>query len=311
MQVACLPYGCDAAHLRRVLASLPNLSVLCLPATVGDQWLLATLKLLGRELFLKPELQVVAAVETHAVDNVLSVTAQQLCDSRLDTLPMARVSATAQPTAIVEWLAAGETLQHTRTGAELDEDALLVAAHVQLGAAPLVEANDSGARVIVASGAAPGVLTLSATYASLDLDAHDWDRLASLQTMARLAEQVPAETPLGIDVQAGAAAYLASDPSLQPADIDSWLQSLRQNNSHGASSADVSVDLSNASIESVTPGRFILNGIVGKPPSGRCEVSIAYRHGDRDAIRYWPTTVAKALVDWDVKVRAANRWLWN
>lgn len=311
MQVVCLPYGCDAAHQQRMLASAPNLTAICLPAgaQAHQQWLLNSLKRLNRDLFLKPELQVLMAIAPQTMNEFVTEVVRQLCDAHLDTLPIACTSATATPEAIVEWLARGETLRHAQRATDLDDDALLVAAYARLGAAPLVEANESSARLILTSHATPGALVMAAIYPALQIEARDWNHLAQLQLLAQVAEQADAARPVWIDIGPDGDAYLRSPPQTSADPLSDLLQVVSGALADADSSVDVRIDARRARFEPVAAGQFRLTGVKGEPPAGRLPVQVAYRPRQDEPICLWPTSVARKLVDWDAEVRPAADWL--
>lgn len=313
MHLACLPHGSSGQTLRRVLAGVPNAGVLVLPASPahrdGGQWLLGMMKAVRRELFLQPELQVLASVDPTAVEHVTLELARSLCESHSEATAIGRVHSVTNSTTIVEWLAAGETLQHQATGVELDEDATLHTAHVELGAAPVVEASESSASIVVASQLSPGSLALAAVYPQLSLDAHDWDLLATVVTLARIVEQPRHAAPLWLEVDEAGKALLVALPTLPPGALDELLQHEQRELAAGSVNADVAVELTAARWEAVSATHFALVGVKGTPPSGRYTAELFYSLDDSPEQRLWSTTVSKTLVDWDASVRTAQRWL--
>ncbi|MCO6043851.1 DUF1446 domain-containing protein [Aeoliella sp. ICT_H6.2] len=313
MHLACLPHGSSSQTLRRVLAGVPDAGVLVLPASPahrdGGQWLLEMMKEIRRELFLQPELQVLASVDPAAVERVTLELARALCESHCDATSVARVRSVANSTTIVEWLAAGETLADRTTGEELNDDAVLQAAYVELGAAPVVEASESSASIVVSAQLSPGSLVLAAAYEGLPLDAHDWDGLATAVTLGRMIEQPRHAAPLWLEVDDGGHAMLVALPTLAPEALDKLLELERNDLATGAANADVIVDLSNACWQSLELGHFELVGVKGSPPSGRYATELVYSLGDDEHQHLWPTSVAKTLVDWDSSVHPASGWL--
>lgn len=299
--------------LRRVLAGVPDAGVLVLPASPahrdGGQWLLAMMKEIRRELFLQPELQVIASVDPAAVDRVTLDLSRALCESHSDATSIARVHTVASSTIIVEWLAAGETLEHRATGAELDEDAVLETAYIELGAAPVVEATESSASMVVSSQLSPGSLALAAVYELLSLDTQDWDGLATAVTLARLVEQPRGAAPLWLEVDDVGHLELVALPTVEIEHLQQLLDEEREALATGGANADVTVDLSDARWRTVSLGHFALVGVKGSPPSGRYAAELVYSLGDTDEQRLWPTSIAKTLVDWDASVRLARDWL--
>lgn len=309
MQIACLPYASTSATLRRVLSGTSSLDAVVLPAAArhdGGEWVTATLGQLRRELFLEPELQVLAAVEPTALDRVTLAVAEMLCEARSEHTTIARVRAVAKPESLVEWLAAGEELRHARTGAELDESSLLESAHVELGAAPVVEACEAGASVVLAELAAPGTLALAAAYDTLTVGAHDWNLLATASALAWLAEQPGEAAPLWM-VTDGSRAHLEGLPTLTAAALEARFAELG-GEQQVLRTPDVEVDLSQAVIVAEGNGHFRLRGAMGSPPAARSAVELYFRSDQSDRLEAWPTSVAKTLVDWDATVRPAGDW---
>lgn len=313
MHIACLPHGSPRSMLRQVLSRMSDTRAIVLPSSprqrdVG-QWLLETMHELRRELFLEPELQVIASVDPAAVRKVTREVARMLAESRLDDVTIGRVQSTATATTIVEWLAGGETLAHAGTGEELNEDALLESAYIELGAAPLVDASESSARIIITTEMAPGSLALAAAYEQLELDAHDWNRLATLVTLARIVEEPRHAAPLWMEVGDAGEVTIALLPTCDIDQLDEALDHQRHALAQGNVNPDVGVELDDASWTMAAANKYTLVGVIGHPPTGRYAVELRYRETDSDTLHDWPTTISKTLVDWDASVRPARRWL--
>jgi hypothetical protein len=313
MHIACLPHGSPSSSLRQVLAGASDTRAIVLPSSPrhrdGGEWLLDAMRELRRELFLEPELQVFASVDPAAVRKVTREVARLLAESRLDEVTIGRVQSSATATTIVEWLAGGETFAHAETGDELDDDVLLETAYIELGAAPLVDASESSARIVISTEMAPGSLALAAAYERLELDAHDWNRLATLVTLARVVEEPRKAAPLWMEVSDGGEVVVATLPTIGIDTLDEALDYQRRELSSGRVNPDVGVELDGAGWEMIAANKYTLGGALGHPPTGRYAVELRYRETDSDTLHDWPTTISKTLVDWDASVRPARRWL--
>ena len=87
------------------------------------------------------------------------------------------------------WMANGETLSHLETGAPFDADGgMTVNANVYLGAAPIVEALQAGADIVITGRVADPCLYLAPLIAHYGWDWDDWDRLAAGIVVGHLLE---------------------------------------------------------------------------------------------------------------------------
>lgn len=310
MQIACLPYASSDAALRRVLSGTAHVDAVVLPAAAphdGGKWLQTALRQLRRELFLEPELQVLASVEPLVLDDVTRDVAEMLCEARCEHVAIAKVKAVADTEALVEWLATGEELRHAGSGIELDDDVILHSASIELGAAPVVEACESGSSVVLAGTVAPGTLALAAAYSGLMLGAQDWDRLATASAVARLVEQPGEAAPLWMTTDNGAAC-IEGLPTLSTASLEARLAELGGDD-RVLRTPDVVAKLAGARVTQLDTQQFGLEGIEGQPPVGRSATVVYHWGEDQPTLQTWPTTVASTLVDWDSTVRTAGDWL--
>ena len=306
MLVACLPHGSDESQLRRVLSGVPSVEVLVLP-DAGGGWASEMLSALRRELFLQPELQVLLAVEQEALDRTVAAAAEVLCQANSGGMAIARTGTRGGVGQLVEWLAAGETLAHAATGQALTEEAMLHSVSIRFGAAPIVEACEIGASLVIAESPAPGALTLGAIYALLGIESNDWTRLATAEALARLVESPREARPLWLEVGDAGHLELMGLPTLTQEVLQAPFIAM-QADLADRPSPDVAIDMAQAEIVPSGPGRFSLKGIVGSPPEARLAAEIEYYVEPDTPHERWPIRVSRRLAEWDVQVRPATEW---
>lgn len=311
MYVACLPHGCDPAAIRRVLAGAPAVDALVLPA--GDErddgkWLIATLSTLRRELFLQPELQVLASVDRAALATVVAEVARMLIEIRSGETLLTRVDGHIDSSSVGGMAAGGEAFLHRSTGSPLPSDAVVESAEVALGAAPFVETSALAAKLVVATPAVRGSLALAATCESLDLQPRDWDLLATVALAARLVEHPSGLGPLWLEVSQGQPPLLIGTSSMTATALRSRIDEEQAALADDSASPDVGIQFGNVDVVEQSPGRFWLAGVVGTPPPRACPLELCYRQAGSQQRHVWPTTISKYDVDWDIVVRSAQEW---
>ncbi len=309
MYVACLTPEADPLVVRRSMCGVPRINALLLAAgdtaAAGD-WLLATLTDLRRELFLDPELQVLASVPPDS-DEVVSRAARLLVESQCPATTIGLITPPRHAQLLASVEAAGDAMLHRQSLTPFPVEAIVDWIYLPSDATPIVEAIQSEAKIAIATNAAPAALGIAAVFESLRLGPRDWDRLASVATIARLIEHSGQQSPLWMEIdEHGQPFCLGPDTftaeALERRLLDQWTQL------YSEPSDTVAVDLSDVEVLPTTRGRYQLKGIRGAPPSGRYAVRIAYRMPESDQMVYWPTSVPRAAVDWDVVVQPASQW---
>lgn len=113
----------------------------------------------------------------HGAAAMVRATAEKL---GLHGIRIAAISGDDMLARLPELRSFGESLAHLETGQKLDEDeAPIVNANVYLGAAPIVEALQNGADIIITGRVADPCLYLAPLIAHYGWAWDDWDRLAS------------------------------------------------------------------------------------------------------------------------------------
>ncbi|QDU58010.1 hypothetical protein [Aeoliella mucimassa] len=310
MLVACLPYGSDDSQLRRVLAGMPAVDAVVLPAAGVDEgavWLEQLLPALRREIFLQPELQILVSVDREGLESTLRTAAEMLCQANSEETSLARTGTRGEVGQVVEWLAAGESLAHSRTGASLSDEAILDTASIRFGAAPIVEVCEIGASLVISESPAPGSLILGAIYQSLGIAGNDWHRLATAETLARLVESPHEARPLWLEVTDDGQLELVGLPTLTVEMLEASLETLREEVARDPSPA-VTIGLDQTTIEQIAPGRFSLHPITVQPAAGRYAVEITYRESAEAPPQKWPTSISRLQAEWEAQVWTAKEW---
>lgn len=311
MYAACLTPGTDPLVVRRTMCGVPRIDALVLPACEaagGSEWLLSTLRDLRRELFLDPELQVIASVRSADVDKVVRKVAELLVESRCGTVTVGTIPNRPPGATLASWRRAGESLLHTDTQNEFPSDATVVSVEVQLGAAAVVEAVEAEAKIIVTSRVPVGSLGTAAVFEALKLMPQDWDRLATVATIARLIENPGSFAPLWLEIDDHQLAYCIGTETLTAEALELRLEQERKQLLSADVQTDVTIDLASVRVDRSPPGRFQLEGIAGSPPAGVCRVDLTYRMPNAHRLQYWPTSIQRSSVNWDVVVKPASEW---
>jgi hypothetical protein len=224
---------------------------------------------------------------------------------------------------VPQLLADGIDLAHFETGKPIAEVAdRLVCANAYLGAGPIVEALDQGARIVLTGRVADASLTLGPAVHQFGWSWDDWDRLAGASAAGHLIE-CGAQATGGlwhrwnaIDDLAAVGypiAELASDGSsvitkpegsgglVTVANVTEQLV-YEIDDPACYRTPDVDVDLTTVELAQAGTDRVAVKGTTGRPPSGFLKVSAVYRDG-------WTASGMLAVVgrDAESKAREAGR----
>lgn len=224
---------------------------------------------------------------------------------------------------IPQWIAEGLDLSHLETGAPIADVAdRLVCANAYLGARPIAEALQGGARLVLTGRVADASLTVGPAVAAFGWAWDDWPRLAGASVAGHLIE-CGAQATGGlwhrweeIDDFAGIGypiAELAADGSsiLTKPEGSGGLVSVANvaeqlvyeiDDPTCYRTPDIDVDLTTVELSQAGPDRVSVRGASGRPPSDRLKISAVYRDG-------WTASGMVAVVgrDAEPKARAAGR----
>jgi len=308
MQLACLPPGTDASRLERVVAAAPEARGLLIPTAdhpEGDRWTRA-LALLRRELYLRPELQVLATVAAGQVDRARRQVARSLVEGGCGDCLIAAVEGDDVRRRIAGWIAEGHELPHRATGQPLPLAVSVLGARVQWGAAAWVEACACGAQVVLGPVPAAGALTVAALYESLQLTPRDWDRLAAVATVGRVIESPEPLPPLWAEVAGDGTVGWGGTSDIEALRARLAVEAHRL--TADLPQPDVELDLTSAQVVAPAPARWQPTGVRGGPPTGHYALDIHLRVSNSAKQQTWPTTIPKTEVDWDVTIKRAADW---
>jgi hypothetical protein len=224
---------------------------------------------------------------------------------------------------VPEWLRQGVRLDHFETGEPIDAVAdRLVCANAYLGARPIAEALDGGARVVATGRVADASLTLGPAVAAFGWSWGDWPRLAGATVAGHLIE-CGAQATGGlwhrwdeIDDFAGVGypiAEIAPDGSfvLTKPEGSGGLVAVANvaeqivyeiGDPTAYRTPDIDVDLTSVRLTQAGPDRVGVSGSAGAPPTDMLKVSAVYRDG-------WTASGMMAVVgrNAEAKARAAGR----
>lgn len=221
------------------------------------------------------------------------------------------------------WMADGMNLDHLETGAPISTVAdRLVSANVYLGARPIADALDQGARIVVTGRVADASLTLGPAAHAFGWAWDDWDRLAGASVAGHLIECGAQATgglwhrweeiddlagvgyPIAeIDENAGVVITKAeaSGGMVKVANVAEQLV-YEIDDPACYRTPDVDVDLASVELAQTGPDRVSATGCRGRAPSDRLKVSAVYRDG-------WTASGMVAVIGRDAarKARDAGR----
>lgn len=177
----------------------------------------------------------------------------------------------------------------------------LISANVYLGAAPLVQALELGAEVVVTGRVADPALFLTPLVHHFGWAWDDWDRLAAGMMAGHLGEcgaqvsggyfadpgrkDVPGLATLGypiIEVEADGRLVVTKPPGTGGCVTERTVKEQLLYEVHDPANyltPDVVVDLSGVTVREVGPDRVEVSGIAGKPAPERLKTTVCYEGG--------------------------------
>ncbi len=311
MYVACLTPEADPLVVRRTLCGVPCVDVLALRPSgeaQGSVWLLDTLMDLRRELFLDPELQLVAGVPAFDHQAVREGIASMLVELHEPNITIGSVVPPTGDQLLTAVQAEDHAICNRVTRAALPSGAVIESVGVRADAAPIIETIQSGAKIVLASDPLPGALGTAAAFESLHLQRHDWDHLATVATIARIVENPGRSAPLWMEIGESGHPFCLGTESLTAEAIHLRVAGQRAAMEQEADGTTVAIDLSSVQIVPTGNGRFQLNGIQGAPPKGNHVAVLVYRNSESEDLHSFPTSVHRTAMDWNVMVKSASEW---
>ena len=219
---------------------------------------------------------------------------------------------------IPEWIAGGIDLSHLETGAPISSVASrLVAANVYLGARPITEALQSGARFVLTGRVADASLTVGPAAAHFGWRWDDWNKLAGASVAGHLIEcgaQATGALWHGWNELADLAGIGYPIAELDPVgsctitkpegtgglvSVGTVTEQLLYEIDDPARyrTPDVDVDFTTVSIAEQGRDSVVVTGATGRPPSERLKLVAVYRDG-------WSASGMLAVVGRDAEAKA-------
>jgi hypothetical protein len=216
-------------------------------------------------------------------------------------------------------LAAGNELRHMETGAPLASvRERVVAANAYIGSAPLAEALDRGARVVLTGRCHDAALAVAPMRHAFGWGDADVDRLAAGTVAGHIIEcgaqatggncladweTIPDLAGIGypvVEVSSDGTFIVTKQPGtggrVSRATVTEQLV-YEIGDPARYVTADVVADFTTIRLEEVPPDAVRISGVAGRPPTGQLKVSIAYRDGFKAVstlVYGWPDARAKA-----------------
>lgn len=203
-----------------------------------------------------------------------------------------------------ELRSAGERFRHFDTGAglpffETGETGGLVSANVYLGAQPIREALDRGARIVITGRVADASLTLGPAMHAFKWSWTDWDKLAGASAAGHLIEcgaqvtggllsrwqTVPDYAHIGYPIailDSGGGCRITKPPGTGGVvNRETVTEQLLYEIGDPARyhTPDVTLDFSEADVIEIGPDLVEVTGVKGAPPPATLKVSCAYGNG--------------------------------
>lgn len=223
---------------------------------------------------------------------------------------------------IPRWIAEGQHLAHMETGQPISSIAdRLVCANAYLGARPIADALNQGARIVITGRVADASLTLGPAAARFGWRWDDWPRLAGASVAGHLIEcgaqatgglwhkwnELPDLAGVGypIAVISGDGSCLLTKPE-GSGGIVTVANAAEQivyeiDDPTRYRTPDIDVDLTSVKLEQRGPNAVAVTSAMGQPPSDLLKIAAIYRDG-------WTASGMLAVVgrDADAKARAAG-----
>jgi Acyclic terpene utilisation family protein AtuA len=229
-------------------------------------------------------------------------------------------------------MAEGHDLAHMETGEPLSSvrDRVL-SANAYIGSVPIVEALRRGANVVVTGRSTDTALTMAPLRFEFDWGATDWNRLAAGIIAGHIIEcgaqcsggnclydwrSIPDLANVGypiVEAEADGTFVVTKHPGTGGRiNVQSVSEQLvyEMGDPHAYITPDVIADFSSIRLEQAGENRVRVFGIVGRPPTDKLKVSIAYRDGYKavgSLVYAWPDALEKAqLADRVLRQRLDN-----
>jgi hypothetical protein len=251
---------------------------------------------------------------------IASVTATDLglCGTKIATVVGDDTTGEQCLARIAELRGKGVRLNHLDTGEELDSiKGRIIAMNVYLGAAPIVEALNQGAQIVITGRHTDSAMWLAPACYEFGWNWNDWDRLAAGVIVGHLMEcsghvtggnfsywqEVPDPARLGFPIaelyENGEAIITKLEGSggmVSEATCKEQLVYELHDPSHYVT-PDAIVDVTNLRFEQVGKDRVKFSGVKGRPKPETLKACIGYRDGYIGqvlAFYAWPEALAKA-----------------
>jgi hypothetical protein len=223
---------------------------------------------------------------------------------------------------VAEWTAQGVELSHMDSGEPIGRVAdRLVSANVYLGARPIADALDQGARIVLTGRVADASLTVGPACAHFGWAWDDWARLAGASAAGHIIEcgaqatgglwhqwdEIPNLAGIGYPIaelaEDGSCVITKADGTGGRVSAGTVAEQVVYEIDDPARyrTPDVDVDFTTLSLDEVGPDRVAVRGASGRPPSDRLKLAAVYRDG-------WTASGLLAVVgrDAEAKARAAG-----
>ena len=194
------------------------------------------------------------------------------------------------------------------TGAALPSGAVIESVRVRADASPIIEAIQSGVKIVLVSDPLPGALSTAVAFESLHLQPRDWDHLATVETIARIVENPGQLAPLWMEIDESGRPYCLGTENLTAEALHLRVAGQWSTMQQEADGTTVAIGLSNVQVVPTGNGRFRIDGIKGAPPKGDHVAVFVYRTSQSDSKREFPTTVHRTAMNWNVMIKSASEW---
>ena len=235
---------------------------------------LRQLQTLHKTLFLDPKLRLVTDAGGGNPVGCAEAVAEFLCEHGDAELPMTAIRGDNLLPDWEQFLSSGIELRDHATGKPLhDLTQTPLAAHVELGAGPLLAALNEGSRVVIAGcydHAAPAIAS------GMSMHNLSWDRVDDVSQLAVAAHLT--ETLLEFDVSAGTTIWAKQGEKLDGQHLDQRL--INTTDDEGIiRHADVDCQLGQLELRETSPMTYCLKGIAGRANSGDWPLRLTFAAG--------------------------------
>ncbi len=216
-------------------------------------------------------------------------------------------------------MAAGHELRHMETGEPLSTvRPRVLSANAYLGSTPIVEALEQGANIVITGRSTDTALTMAPLRHEFGWDDTDWNRLAAGIIAGHIIEcgaqcsggnclhdwaSIPDLANIGYPIVDGypdGTFFIVKHPRTGGRiSVPSVTEQLvyEMGDPHSYITPDVTADFTSIRLEQAGPDRVKVFGIVGRPPTDKLKVSVAYRAGFKAVgtlVYSWPDALPKA-----------------